>query len=41
VTPDVWETHYRGVDYVARPGAPSRNRATWVVEDGQRALRRA
>lgn len=30
-----WRTDYRTVDYVSRPGAPCRTRASFVVENGQ------
>ena len=32
VTPERWRTHFRIVDYVSRPDAPIKNRATYVVE---------
>lgn len=35
VTPERWETEYRVVDYVSRPGAPVRTRARFVVENGR------
>ncbi len=35
VTPALWETEFRVVDYVTRPGAPIRTRARFVVEDGR------
>ena len=40
VTPDLWQTHFRIVDYVSRPGAPLRTRASFVVEGGVQALHR-
>ena len=38
VSPDLWLTHFRVVDYVSRPGAALRTRATYVVENGIPAL---
>ena len=35
VSPDRWETEYKVVDYVSRPGSPIRTRAKFVVEDGR------
>jgi len=35
VTPSEWTTDFRIVDFVTRPGAPIRNRATFVIEDGK------
>ncbi len=34
VTPRRMDAHYRTVDYVSRPGAPVRTRASFVIEDG-------
>ena len=33
-----WQTEYRTVDYVSRPGSPMRTRAKFVVEPGQSRL---
>jgi len=38
VTPTKWQTHYRTVEYVTRPGAPLATRASFVVEDGRPGL---
>ncbi|MEZ4415993.1 MAG: alkaline phosphatase D family protein [Gemmatimonadota bacterium] len=35
VTPDEWRADYQVVDYVSRPGAPVRTRASFVVENGR------
>jgi alkaline phosphatase D len=35
VTRTEWTADYRVVDYVSRPGAPVRNRATFVIENGK------
>ena len=35
VTPTEWTADFRVVDYVSRPGAPIRDRATFVIEDGR------
>lgn len=39
VTPKKWETSYRCVEYVTRPGSPVHTRARFVVEAGQAGLR--
>ncbi|EST28465.1 hypothetical protein N566_22705 [Streptomycetaceae bacterium MP113-05] len=41
VTPTEWTAENRVVDYVSRPGAPVRTRATWIVEDGRPGARPA
>jgi len=41
VTPELWRTHFRVVDYVSRPGAPLKTRKTLVVEAGRPGLREA
>ena len=35
LTPDRWQTDYRTVPYVTRPGAPVETAATYVVENGK------
>ncbi|HEX3656433.1 MAG TPA: alkaline phosphatase D family protein [Pirellulales bacterium] len=35
VTPDRWQSHYRTVEYVSRPGAPRIDRQSFVVLDGR------
>lgn len=39
VTKDLWTTDYRVVDFVSRPGAPIRTRASFVVESGRAGAR--
>ncbi|MEF8840406.1 MAG: alkaline phosphatase D family protein [Haloarculaceae archaeon] len=39
VTPEVWETDYRVVEYVTEPGAPVRTDAQFTVEAGTPGLR--
>lgn len=41
VTPKTWRTDFKTVEYVSRPGAPLRTRASFVVEDGRPVLNRA
>jgi alkaline phosphatase D len=41
VTPKQWTTHYRGVEYVTKPGAPLHTRASFVVQAGQPGLQKA
>lgn len=41
VTPDVWRTHYRTIEYVDRPGAALQTRASFIVEANQPTLHRA
>lgn len=40
VTPDAWETTYRTVDWVERPGAPVRDASRWRVEHGRPGIHR-
>ncbi|TDE15053.1 alkaline phosphatase D family protein [Jiangella asiatica] len=35
VTPDLWRSDYRVVEYITRPGAPASTRTSLVVEDGR------
>ncbi len=39
VTPERWQTDYRIVPYVSRPGAPVHTRATFTIESGQAGLK--
>lgn len=41
VTPDQWRADYRTVDYVTRPGAPVKTKASFVVEPGRPFLHTA
>lgn len=41
VTPKQWQTDFRTVEYVSRPGAPCRTRASFVVESGRPGAERA
>lgn len=41
VTPADWRTDFRTVEYVSRPGAPCRTRASFVVESGRAGAVRA
>jgi alkaline phosphatase D len=41
VTPDTWRSDCRVVEYVSRPGAPVKTRASFVVESGQPGVKRA
>jgi len=41
VTPDQWRTDFRTVEYVSRPGAPCRTRASFVVSTGRPGAERA
>ena len=38
ITPGAWKSHYRTVEYVTRPGAPLRTRATFALENGSSRL---
>ena len=38
VTPDLWTTRYRVVEYVSRPGAPVRTRRSLAIEAGRPGL---
>jgi len=40
ITPKQWQTDFRTVEYVTRPGAPRQTRATFVVEAGQPKLQK-
>ena len=41
VTPQRWQTDYKTVQYVSRPGAPLNTRASFVVESGRSKLQQA
>ncbi|HCN75971.1 MAG TPA: alkaline phosphatase [Verrucomicrobiales bacterium] len=41
ITPKLWHTKYQGVEYVSKPGAPLRTRASFVVEAGNPRLQKA
>ena len=41
VTPERWQSDYRVVPYVSRPGAPISTRASFVVENGRAGAQRA
>lgn len=41
LTPELWTTDFRVVDYVTQPGAPISTRATYVVEDGTPGVQEA
>jgi alkaline phosphatase D len=41
VTPELWQTHFRVIDYVSRPGAPLETRKTLMVEAGHPGLHEA
>lgn len=41
VTPKLWRTDYRLVDYVTRPGAPVATKASFTVEPGRLTVERA
>jgi alkaline phosphatase D len=41
VTPDRWQSDYRVVPYVSKPGAPIQTRASFVVENGRPGARKA
>lgn len=41
VTPKEWKSDYQVVEYVDKPGAPLITRASFVLEAGQRGLRKA
>ena len=40
VTPDAWQTEFKTVPFVSRPGAPLHTRARFVVESGRPRLQR-
>jgi alkaline phosphatase D len=39
LTQQTWQTDYRVVPYVSKPGAPISTRASFVVEDGKSSLK--
>jgi len=41
ITPQAWRSDYRTVEYVTRPGAPLKTRASFVVESGSPKLQTA
>jgi alkaline phosphatase D len=41
VTPEAWQSDFRVVEYVSRPGAPVKTRATFVVEPGEPGVKQA
>jgi alkaline phosphatase D len=41
LTPDEWRTDFRVVEYVSKPGAPIKDRATYVIEAGQPGVKQA
>jgi alkaline phosphatase D len=41
LTPDEWRTDFRVVEYVSKPGAPIKDRATYVIEAGQPGAKQA
>ncbi|MGJ5813404.1 alkaline phosphatase D family protein [Paludibaculum fermentans] len=41
VTPKEWQTEYRVMPFVTKPGAPISTRAKFVVEDGRKVLQQA
>lgn len=41
VTPKLWTTNYRGVEFVSKPGAPVHTRASFVVEAGKAGVQKA
>jgi alkaline phosphatase D len=41
ITPTGWTADFRTVDYVTRPGAPVRTRASFVIDDGKPGARPA
>ncbi len=41
VTPEKWQSDYRVVEYVSRPGAPIKTRASFVVEPGEPGVTQA
>ena len=41
VTPGLWRSDFKTVEYVTRPGAPLSTRASFVVEDGQPGVKPA
>jgi alkaline phosphatase D len=41
VTPKQWQSDYRVVDYVSKPGSPVKTRASFVVEAGRPGMQKA
>ncbi|WP_089969035.1 alkaline phosphatase D family protein [Lihuaxuella thermophila] len=41
VTPETWQTDYRVLPYVSRPGAPVTTQASFIMENGKPGLHRA
>jgi alkaline phosphatase D len=41
VTPRAWQTHFRVMPFVTRPGAPIATRASFVIESGRPGVQRA
>ena len=41
VSPTEWRSDYQAVEYVTKPGAPLKTRASFVVENGQRRIEKA
>ncbi len=41
VTPEQWQSDYRVVDYVSKPGSPVKTRASFVVEAGRPGIQKA
>ncbi len=41
ITPERWQTQFRVLDYVTKPGSPIKTRATFVVENGRPVLQQA
>jgi alkaline phosphatase D len=41
VTPKTWRSDFRVVEYISRPGAPVKTRASFVVESGQPGAKQA
>ena len=41
VTPEAWQSDFRVVEYVSRPGAPVRTRASFMVEAGEPGVKQA
>jgi len=41
VTPESWQSDFRVVEYISRPGAPVKTRASFVVESGEPGAKQA
>jgi alkaline phosphatase D len=41
VTPDLWRTDAKTLDFVTKPGAPIKTGGSYVIENGQRGLKKA